>query len=39
MDYLRVRGRERERWYVGLPLAAFGFIGAAAVASWTRRGR
>jgi hypothetical protein len=26
MDYLRTRGRERERWYVGLPLAVeFGF--------------
>ena len=22
MDYLRTRGRERERWYVGLPLTA-----------------
>ena len=32
MDYLRTRARERERWYVGLPLAAFGLIGAAAIA-------
>lgn len=39
MDYLRTRGRERERWYVGLPLATFGFIGAAAIAWRTRRAR
>jgi zinc/manganese transport system permease protein len=39
MDYLRTRGRERERWYVGLPLAAFGFIGAATIVWWTRRAR
>ena len=39
MDYLRVRGRERERWYVGLPLAAFGFVGAAGVVRWARRAR
>jgi zinc/manganese transport system permease protein len=32
MNYLRIRARERERWYVGLPLAAAGFIGAAAIA-------
>src|SRR5262249_45720588 len=31
-DYLRTRARERERWYVGLPLAALGLIGAAAIA-------
>jgi zinc/manganese transport system permease protein len=37
MDYLRARGRERERWYVGLPLAALGFVGVAAIAGWTRR--
>src|SRR6266446_6667362 len=36
IDYLRTRGRERERWYIGLPLAAVGGIGAAAIA---RRGR
>jgi zinc/manganese transport system permease protein len=27
MDYLRARARERERWYVGIPLAALGFAG------------
>src|SRR5262249_23466554 len=31
MDYLRTRGRERERWYVGLPLAAVGFMAAAPI--------
>jgi zinc/manganese transport system permease protein len=36
IDYLRTRGRERERWYIGVPLAALGGIGAAAIA---RRGR
>ena len=36
IDYLRTRGRERERWYIGLPLAAVGGLGAAAIA---RRGR
>jgi zinc/manganese transport system permease protein len=29
MDYLRTRARERERWYVGLPLAAIGMLGLA----------
>jgi hypothetical protein len=38
MDYLRTRGRERERWYVGLPLAALGFLGAATIARKARRG-
>jgi zinc/manganese transport system permease protein len=38
MDYLRTRGRERERWYVGLPLAAIGFLGAATIARRVRRG-
>src|SRR5512133_917935 len=38
VDYLRTRGRERERWYVGLPLAAFGFLGAATIARRARRG-
>jgi zinc/manganese transport system permease protein len=38
MDYLRTRARERERWYVGLPLAALGFLGAATLARKTRRG-
>jgi hypothetical protein len=38
MDYLRTRGRERERWYIGLPLAALGFFGAAAIARKARRG-
>jgi zinc/manganese transport system permease protein len=37
MDYLRIRARERERWYVGLPLAAIGFIAAAAIARRARR--
>jgi zinc/manganese transport system permease protein len=38
MNYLRTRARERERWYVGLPLAAFGLIAAAAIAGrmWRR---
>jgi zinc/manganese transport system permease protein len=39
MDYLRTRGRERERWYVGLPLAAVGFIAAATIAHRARRAR
>jgi len=39
MDYLRTRARERERWYVGLPLAAIGFIAAAAIARRARRAR
>jgi zinc/manganese transport system permease protein len=39
MNYLRIRARERERWYVGLPLAAAGFIGAAALAWRIRRAR
>jgi zinc/manganese transport system permease protein len=37
MDYLRTRARERERWYVGLPLAVIGFISAAAIARRARR--
>jgi zinc/manganese transport system permease protein len=37
IDYLRTRARERERWYVGLPLAAFGFIAAAVIARRARR--
>jgi zinc/manganese transport system permease protein len=39
MDYLRTRGRERECWYIGLPLAAVGFIGAATIARRARRTR
>jgi zinc/manganese transport system permease protein len=39
MDYLRTRGRERERWYVGLPLAAIGFVAAATIARRARRAR
>jgi zinc/manganese transport system permease protein len=39
MDYLRTRGRERERWYVGLPLAAIGFIAAGTIARRARRAR
>ena len=38
-DYLRTRGRERERWYIGLPLAAAGLIGAAAIVRMARRAR
>ena len=37
IDYLRTRGRERERWYIGLPLAAVGGMGAAAIARRVRR--
>jgi hypothetical protein len=37
IDYLRTRGRERERWYVGLPLAAIGFVGAATIARRAQR--
>ncbi len=39
VDYLRTRGRERKRWYIGLPLAAAGLIGAAAIARRARRAR
>jgi zinc/manganese transport system permease protein len=39
VDYLRTRGRERERWYIGLPLAAAGLIGAAAIIRMARRAR
>ena len=39
LDYLRTRGRERERWYVGLPLAAIGFVAAATIARRARRVR
>src|SRR5262249_34396757 len=38
MDYLRTRARERERWYLGVPLAVLGVVGAAAVAWRSRRG-
>jgi len=31
MDYLRTRARERERWYIGVPLAALGLAGIALV--------
>jgi zinc/manganese transport system permease protein len=37
VDYLRARARERERWYVGLPLAALGLLGLAAIAWVPRR--
>ena len=37
IGYLRARARERERWYVGLPLAAVAFFGVAAIAWGTRR--
>ena len=36
IGYLRTRARERERWYVGLPLAAVAFFGRA-IAWGTRR--
>jgi zinc/manganese transport system permease protein len=36
MDYLRTRARERERWYVGVPLAVLGFLGIALMV-WRRR--
>jgi zinc/manganese transport system permease protein len=39
IDYLRTRARERERWYVGLPLAALGLIGAMALAWRSHRAR
>jgi zinc/manganese transport system permease protein len=38
-DYLRTRARERERWYVGLPLAVLGLIGAVALAWRSHRAR
>ena len=37
IGYLRARARERERWYVGLPLAAVAFFGIAAIAWAARR--
>jgi zinc/manganese transport system permease protein len=37
VNYLRTRARERERWYIGLPLAAFGFVGIAVIVWATRR--
>ena len=39
VDYLRTRARERERWYVGIPLAALGLFGLAAIAWMKRRAR
>jgi zinc/manganese transport system permease protein len=42
VDYLRTRARERERWYVGLPLAALGLLGLAAMVlllRWRREQR
>ena len=36
-DYLRARARGRERWYVGVPLAALGFLGLAAMTLARRR--
>jgi zinc/manganese transport system permease protein len=38
VDYLRTRARERERWYVGLPLATLGMTGLAFIA-WSARPR
>jgi zinc/manganese transport system permease protein len=37
VDYLRGRARERERWYVGLPLAVAGTLGLVALLLWRRR--
>jgi zinc/manganese transport system permease protein len=37
MDHLRTRARERERWYLGVPLAVLGLIGAAGIAWRSRR--
>jgi zinc/manganese transport system permease protein len=37
MDYLHARARERERWYVGVPLAAFGCITIATIVWRMRR--
>jgi zinc/manganese transport system permease protein len=37
MNYLSTRARERERWFIGLPLAALGIGGAAAIAWRIRR--
>jgi zinc/manganese transport system permease protein len=31
MDHLRTRARERERWSIGLPLAALGFAGSGVI--------
>jgi len=39
VDYLLARARARERWYVGLPLAALGILGLAAMAFAPRRAR
>jgi zinc/manganese transport system permease protein len=37
MNYLGTRARERERWYVGLPLATLGTLGVAAIVFLPRR--
>jgi zinc/manganese transport system permease protein len=39
VNYLRARARERERWYIGLPLAAVGLVGIAGIMWATRRPR
>jgi zinc/manganese transport system permease protein len=36
VGYLRTRARERERWYIGLPLALIGLAGIASIA-WRKR--
>jgi len=36
ISYLRARARERERWYIGLPLAVVAFFGIAGIA-WAAR--
>jgi zinc/manganese transport system permease protein len=38
-DYLRTRARERERWYVGVPLAGLGLLGLATIGFAARRAR
>jgi zinc/manganese transport system permease protein len=38
VEYLRARARGLERWYIGLPLAALGLLGFAAIA-WSSRRR
>jgi zinc/manganese transport system permease protein len=39
VDYLLARARARERWYIGLPLAALGVLGFAAMTFAPRRAR
>ena len=39
VNFLRARARERERWFVGLPLAALGLLGLSALVLLPRRPR